>query len=291
MAVTCPLCGGAKARPSWLGTLRFAGRDFPYVECESCRSLYADPMPGEDMLSLMYGTQYEAAVSDGHGIKDPKERQPVVTWLTRLPTGTFLDYGCGAGDLLADVHRTGWRAMGVEFDEAYAAATARKIGVEVVSRAQLDTLAAQPPADVLHLGDVIEHLTDPDADMPKILQLIKPGGYLMAQGPLEANASLFTGLLKLARRLRGARVAEMAPYHILLATADGQQAFFRRFGLTPVLFSLTEVAWPAPARLERSDLRRPRVLGLYAARRLSQFISALRPARWGNRYFYVGHKG
>src|SRR5262249_9629973 len=193
----------------------------------SCRSLYANPMPGEDTLALMYGTQYEAAVSDGHGIKDPKERQPVLDWLKRLPAGTFLDYGCGAGELLADVHRaSGWRAIGVEFDEAYATAIAKKIGVDVVRRAQLDALSCEPRARGLHLSDRIEHLTDPDADMPKILRLIRPGGYLMAQGPLEANPTLFTELLKLARRLRGARVADMAPYHILLATAGGQKAFF-----------------------------------------------------------------
>ena len=82
----------------------------------------------------------------------------------------------------------------------------------------------------------------------------------------------------------------MAPYHILLATAKGQQAFFRRFGLTPVLFSMTEVAWPAPGRLEWSDIGRLRTLVLYFVRRLSQAISALRPSRWGNRYFYVGQK-
>jgi hypothetical protein len=159
-----------------------------------------------------------------------------------------------------------------------------------MDRFTVGELMAQPQADVLHLGDVIEHLTDPDGEMPKILQLLKPGGYLMAQGPLEANATLFTALLKVSKRLRGSRVAEMPPYHVVLATADGQRSFFRRFGLAPVQFSMREVAWPAPARIELADLARPRVVGLFTARRVSQALSALQPHRWGNRYFYVGQR-
>ena len=290
--MTCPLCANAQSRPSWLGTLHYAGREFPYVECTSCRSLYASPMPDESTLSRMYGLEYEtaAAVAPGHGIEDPKERRRVVSWLKGRPAGTFLDYGCGGGHLLAAMNAIGWRALGVEFDPDVAAATAQRVGVPVASRFSVDALAMEPPADVLHLGDVIEHLTDPDTELPRILRLIKPGGFLIAQGPLEANASLFTNLLKLTRRARGVTTSEMAPYHVMLATADGQRAFFRRFGLREVAFSISEVAWPAPARLSGDDCIHPRLVALYLIRRLSQAVSALRPDHWGNRYFYVGQR-
>lgn len=54
----------------------------------------------------------------------------------------------------------------------------------------------EPVVDVLHLGDMIEHLTDLEHQFPEILRLIKPGGYLLAQGPLEAGPNLFTSVLK-----------------------------------------------------------------------------------------------
>jgi SAM-dependent methyltransferase len=288
----CPLCGHAQSQPSWLGALHYAGREFPYVECTSCRSLYASPMPDEATLSRMYGLEYEtaAAVAPGHGIEDPKERRRVVAWLKDRPAGTFVDYGCGGGHLLASVSANGWRALGVEFDPDVAAATAQRVGVPVASRFSVDALATEPPADVLHLGDVVEHLTHPDEELPRILRLIKPGGYLIAQGPLEANASLFTNLLKLARRVRGVTASEMPPYHVMLATAAGQRAFFQRFGLREVVFSMSEVAWPAPARLKGDDIAHPRLVALYLIRRLSQMLSSLQPDRWGNRYFYVGQR-
>jgi hypothetical protein len=76
---------------------------------------------------------------------------------------------------------------------------------------------------------------------------------------------------------------------VLLATAAGQRAFFRRFGLQEFSFTLREAAWPAPNRISVSDLGRPRRLGLFLIRRFSQLVSRLAPHAWGNRYFYAGH--
>lgn len=287
--MACPLCGAAGARASWLGALRYEGRDFPYAECTSCLSLYADPMPDEATLGRMYGPQY-ATVADGPGVTDPKEPQRVAAWLEQHGRGTFIDYGCGAGHLLIEARRAGWEAIGVEFDPGVAGAAARRTGARVADRFTVAELLSQPSADVLHLGDVIEHLTDPAADVRRISGMLKPGGYLLAQGPLEAQPTLFTQALKLTRRLRGAPSSEMPPYHVTLATAAGQQALFRQCGLETVHFEMWEVDWPAPSRLTGAEVFRARSVALFALRRLSQLVSSLQPARWGNRYFYVGRR-
>ena len=235
---------------------------------------------------MMYGPDYTQEGGGGH-VENPKEPGRVLDWLGRLTPGTFVDYGCGEGELLVEAERAGWRAAGVEFSQEVARRVAARTGLAVYTRPQESS--GFPQADVLHLGDVIEHLTRLDEQMPDILRLLKRGGLLLAQGPLEANASLFTSALAMAHRLRRKRT-EMAPYHVLLATAEGQREFFRRFGLTEIEYHLREVTWPAPSGLALSDLVRPRVVGLFALRRSSQALSALRPARWGNRYFYVGRK-
>ncbi len=282
----CPLCNDSLSRPSWLGSTTYRGREFPYVECVGCRSLYCDPMPDRITLALMYGTEYGTSFAVDPAIEDPKEPQRVVRWLEQAERGTFLDYGCGSGVLLVQAGRLGWEAVGVEFDEEVVRRVREATGARVMSVSE-SLRFGQPVADVLHLGDVIEHLTELDRQMPAILGLLKPGGVLLAQGPLEANPNLFTAALRLVRRLR-ARRTEMAPYHVLLATAQGQRALFRRFGLEALEFSLREVCWPAPARISPSDLGRPRTVGLFVARRLSQALSALRPGDWGNRYFFAG---
>src|SRR5205085_1308835 len=211
--MACPLCGGERAHASWLGTTYYRGREFPYVACAACGTLYCAPMPDASTLAEMYGPDYTQEGGAAGHVENPKEPGRVVEWLARL-----------------------------------------------------------------------------DEQMPEILRLVKPGGLLLAQGPLEANASLFTSVLATARRLRPKRRTEMAPYHVLLATARGQREFFRRFGLEEIEYTLREVSWPAPSGLMLADLGRPRAVGLFALRRCSQALSALRPRVWGNRYFYVGRK-
>jgi SAM-dependent methyltransferase len=288
---SCPLCDHDRSRPSWFGSTLYRGQEYPYAECPSCGTVFCDPMPDEQALAQMYGPDYHQASDVDPNGDDPKEPERAIGWLRRLERGTFVDFGCGAGQLLDEARRLGWQPVGVEFDREVAQRVAERTGARVAT--SISELAADgtPVADVLHLGDVIEHLTDLKHQFPRILGLVKPGGYLLAQGPLEGGPTLFTLALRLARSLKRSRPAEMAPYHVILATVGGQREFFRRFGLEEVEYVVHEVAWPAPARLSRSDWKHARTVGLYTVSRLSRAASALRPGVWGNRYFYAGRRG
>jgi SAM-dependent methyltransferase len=285
----CPLCGRSAHRPSWLGATVYFEQRFEYVECLSCGTSYCDPMPDTRTLAHMYGPAYGSMPEATFDVGDPKEPQRVVDWLSKSPRGIFLDYGCGEGRLLKEALRAGWKAVGFELDPQVARRTAEQTGAEVFC--DIAELRRQVRPDVMNLGDVIEHLTELRRQMPELLEILRPGGILLAQGPLEANANLFTLVLRGQRRLRQRPVADFPPYHVLLATGRGQRDFFRRFGLDELEYRISEVAWPAPSRLHAEDLARPRVFGMFALRRLSQFLSGLRPSNWGNRYFYAGRRG
>ena len=286
--MACPLCDEKHYRASWLGATVYNGREFPYVECLACSSLYCEPMPDEETLAHMYGPSYAMSFSPDPSIDDPKEPQRVLDWLRKTERGTFIDYGCGEGPLLQAAAETAWNAVGIEFDEEVVRRLADRTGLKVMTSAT--ALDSEPIADVLHLGDVIEHMTNINEQMPAVLKLIKPGGLLIAQGPLEANFNIFTMGVRFSRSLRPSAKSNLAPYHVMLATKQGQEECFSRFDLTKQEFDVTEVSWPAPTRLLRSDLSRPRAVGLFALRRVSQAVSAIQ-SEWGNRYFYVGRMG
>jgi len=286
--MACPLCDEKHYRASWLGATVYNGREFPYVECLACSSLYCEPMPDEETLAHMYGPSYAMSFSPDPSIDDPKEPQRVLDWLRKTERGTFIDYGCGEGQLLQAAAETAWNAVGIEFDEEVVRRLADRTGLKVMTSAT--ALDSEPIADVLHLGDVIEHMTNINEQMPAVLKLIKPGGLLIAQGPLEANFNIFTMGVRFSRSLRPSAKSNLAPYHVMLATKQGQEECFSRFDLTKQEFDVTEVSWPAPTRLLRSDLSRPRAVGLFALRRVSQAVSAIQ-SEWGNRYFYVGRIG
>jgi len=284
--MSCPLCHHPEFTSSWVGSTFYREREFKYLECVSCASLYCEPMPDAETLALMYGVDYHAS-DDYQETADENSKHPpqVIELLKKLEKGVFVDYGCGKGALLASAKRLGWQTFGVEFAPDVAAQVERETGVKVFS-------TSAPPdefrADVLHLGDVIEHLTDLDKQMPEILRWLKPGGWLVAQGPLEANQSLFTFALKTARRVLKKQTSDMPPFHVILATSKGQRAFFRRFDLKETEYSVHEIDFPAPEALSVSVLKSPRLLTMFALRKISKASSALLPGEWGNRYFYCG---
>lgn len=241
-------------------------------------------MPDEQTLRDMYGPSYAMSFSPDPSIRDPKQPERVLGWLAKSGKGTFIDYGCGKGELLKAAADLGWNPLGVEFDDEVALKLNQQTGLEVLTTRQ--ALTTEAVADVLHLGDVVEHMTKINDQMPAVLKLIKPGGYLIAQGPLEGNLNVFTLAIRLSRSLRSTNI-DMAPYHVMLATKKGQEECFGRFNLMQQEFSVTEVDWPAPSHLLSSDLLNPRLLCLFSLRRLSRIVSLVRPG-WGNRYFYIG---
>jgi SAM-dependent methyltransferase len=283
----CVVCGGGSGGTSWLGATVFDGYRFEYLECDVCRSLICTPLPSDVVIDAMYGVGYDAAVSgDGPVTTDPVER--VVAWLAGRPAGTFLDHGCGRGHFLTAIRDLGWSVMGTEYDPTVAAEIASAIDAPVIARGELNQI---PPrsVDVIHLGDVLEHLVDPMAELQMLIPLLKPGGHLLAQGPLEANVNAFTLAIKLFRSF-GRGPAEQPPYHVQLTTASGQLALFERASLKPSRYDVWEAAWPAPSRISAAVVRQPRQLALYVVRQISRAVGAAMPrsALWGNRYFFAG---
>lgn len=245
-------------------------------------------MPDEATLISMYGPDYVELFHGTENMGSAANFAEVLKWLRLEGNGKFVDYGCGAGFVLRAARDAGWNAVGIEFDKQVAREISRRTGVPVISDPSELT---EGFADVLHLGDVIEHFPDPERQMPEILKLLKAGGLLLAQGPLENNPNLFNLGVRLSRYLRPGRRTEMAPYHVLLATAEGQRRFFRRFGLQELSYRISEEAWPAPGKISRQNFVQLRSVGLFALRKCSQSLSAMRPKSWGNRFFYAGKKG
>ena len=280
----CPLCGLTEGKPSWLA-LDFLDGRFNYMECGGCESLICWPMPDDTILAKMYDSSYcETAEAFGEDASLAKFSE-VIEFIRSLPNGNFIDYGCGDGKLLVKVKSLGWDVAGIDFNPDFAD-LAKQQGIGVTSPDQ----ATDVLADVLHLGDVIEHLTDLNAQFPEILKRIKPGGLLIAHGPLEANANLFYRVIKFNKNLRGRKATNIPPFHVILATSKGQLRLFERFDLKEIKFSVQEVAFPALDKLSTKDFYNPRQVSLYALRKVSQLVSSLNMRDSGNRYFYVGQK-
>jgi SAM-dependent methyltransferase len=285
--MSCPLCNENTSRPAWIGSTVYREKEFPYVECLKCGSIYCSPMPDETMLAAMYGEDYQQFLAAEESHSGQEGVIKVLNWLSRQEKGVFLDYGCGAGNMLREIAKLGWDCVGVEFDPATAEKYSRLHSLTIVSA--LEDLPADFRADAIHLGDVIEHLTDVNRQFPEVLKRLRKNGVIIAQGPLDAHFNLFLLGIRLARLVRS-RPSEMPPYHVSLATARGQEMFFTRFNLKKVVFTIFEDAHPAPGRLRLAEITKLRLSGLFLLRKISQAFSKLSGGRLGNRYFYIGRK-
>jgi len=95
--MSCPLCNHDGARQSWLGSTLYGEREFSYLECSFCHSLYCSPMPDEQALARMYGVEYATAVAaDPAAGDDSKEPTRVVERLAEERTS--LSSAAQAGD-------------------------------------------------------------------------------------------------------------------------------------------------------------------------------------------------
>lgn len=278
----CPLCAFGGLRRSWLA-VAFNGKSFHFKECLQCRSLICDPMPDSDDLCEMYDDSY-CDDSSEQQFEDLSKFDEVLEVIKHRAPGRFIDYGCGDGRLLRAVKEMGWDVLGIDFNPSFAASLAEE-GIRVVGNDE----KVDEPAELLHLGDVLEHLTEMDGQFPQIMNLIRPGGQMLAHGPLEANPNLFFRMIRFRRKF-SKEPNRTPPFHVLLATTHGQRALFERHGLEEKRFSVREITFPAPEKLERGALGSPRLLGLFALRKMSQAASRGNLENLGNRYFYIGTK-
>ena len=248
-------------------------------------------MPSGLELASLYGAEYNGDAVDEPGIDgDPRAYDWLMAHLNRVKPKRFVDYGCGSGTLLRMVAASNIEAIGFDVSESGVEAASLSSGCVVRTFADIDMYTES--ADVVHLGDVLEHVPDPAEVLAQACTLLRPGGLLLAEGPMEANLSMFNGFLAITAYIQGRKPVDVPPYHVHLSTARGQLKLFERVMLTTEEFETSDISWPAPDRWTRRIAASPRLSALFVLRRFSTLIWAIAPdrlsRRMANRFRYSG---
>jgi SAM-dependent methyltransferase len=246
----CPLCAATATSEAFPYKIEFDGQCFDYLRCRACRSVFVNPVPSDQTFAKMYA---KSEYHDCHYSEcGSPHYQSAVKLLRRFANegASVLDYGCGFGHFLAAARAGGFVATGVEFDADAAALAQRTSGCNVFCTAEFH---AQPNAllfDVLHLGDVLEHLPYPAVIQLKLHSHLRPGGLLFVEGPLEENPSPVYWAIRLfgtvKHWLRPNFVGKGKPTHLFRTGGPQQLEFFRRLdpSLRLLHWEIYETAWP-----------------------------------------------
>jgi 2-polyprenyl-3-methyl-5-hydroxy-6-metoxy-1,4-benzoquinol methylase len=246
LEATCPLCGHpGRALRAPFGS-RWDGRQFDFVKCQGCGSQFRVPLPSADDLRRMYTQDVYHDEHYAELLDVPKASLAALRPF--VPVGArLLDFGCGNGRFLSAAKAAGYHATGVELDQHTREHAAANSGCDVLS---LEEIVAQKLRfDVIHLGDVLEHLPDPVEVMNELVGALAPGGVFLLEGPLEDNRSLVSWSARAVRRIKTmlgrSNYALRAPTHLTRTTAASQRAFFTSaLGHEVVHFEVSEDGWP-----------------------------------------------
>jgi len=242
----CPLCSADDSRRilrvDELSLGRRSSVSWPIVRCRACGLIRVDPQPvmqtsREIYEGDAYGFVRSSQADDFGGNGIPHAKRVLAELESFGGGGRLLDVGCATGDFLVTARELGWQPVGVELS-GHAAAVARRPGLDVRVGTLAEANFAPSSFDAVTMLDVIEHLSDPLAELRQVHRVLRPGGILCVETPNWDSVY---------RRLLGRRWAALQPrLHLLYFDRRTASEMLRRAGFEPVITRTEIVALFSP---------------------------------------------
>lgn len=158
-------------------------------ECRKCKLIFVNPMPTDKELNELYssvtGYQKNKTIAKKINKEQFDSYSKIINYINSKVTcdgPRLLDIGCSSGDFLVMAKELGFAVEGIELNET-TAGVARSRGL-VVHSGRIGDISLLPKSfDVVHLGDVIEHVQNPRGLIEEIVHLLKPNGMLIITTP------------------------------------------------------------------------------------------------------------
>lgn len=292
----CLFCNSKKISNSYLPDTLFNSKLFNYKQCNSCKLIFIHPIPNHNDLEKMYPTSYQAGV-DNTILTNPYKKLIGLRFsfgyqydlIKKLDfSGELIDFGCGAANFLLNAKHAGLTFNGVEFNPAHVQVLKKEIPEHNFYTVN-EFVNSTEKVKLIRLSNVFEHFTNPKEELLALKNKLKPGGFLLIEGPIEYNFNLALQFRKLyfiiRKKLNTNYVAAHTPTHILFSNLKNQINFFEKMGLTTIHLDVTEAEWPFPNSFSSAKGLVSKFNVLIA--RASMVFSKLNKS-WGNTFIYVG---
>ncbi len=159
--------------------------------CKSCGLAYVDPLPSPDELTEFYAQRYReeykktSAPKLRHVYRAGRvalDRLGILATIASAPA-RVLDCGAGGGEFTYLLASRGFRAIGIEPNDAYRDYAAREYDIDIRAGTVEETEFASNEFDVITMFHVLEHLRDPAVGLRRLASWLKNGGHLVVEVP------------------------------------------------------------------------------------------------------------
>jgi len=185
--VICRQCGIIRTNPrlddaSWKA---FYTHEYPHIHAHPAFAFSQDTAR---YYPFLHQREYHRAHHIDRFIAEALKNEPP----PGRPHPVLLDIGTGTGGMMTFYAQKNWQVHGCDYDEG-AVAHARERRLDITLGGPMTRLHQQPPADLVLLSHVLEHVTDAHAYLDTIASLIRPGGYLYIElpGVLQISAKRY----------------------------------------------------------------------------------------------------
>ncbi len=185
----CPICEGTKFKD--ICTIY----EFTYVECENCGVAFVINAPESKELEKIYASEYYSSANKVLYANDSiieyrieNIAKPKVDYIfdnIKNEVKSWLDIGCGTGEILNVVQDRGLKIIGVETNDSEREYAKTKLNIEVQSDYIDETTIGKyvDNCDVVSLFSILEHIPNQHSIIKAISSAQNTGNYLVIEVP------------------------------------------------------------------------------------------------------------
>jgi len=281
----CLFCKNENFSKTLMPPTYFNNKIISYVKCDNCNLIQISPLLTDADYSKLYAVEYHEEFYSKE--KDYSKKINVIKEFAK--SNKFLDYGCGNGYLAKNMSKNGFEACGVDYDSNLVEQLNNNVTEAHFFIAEEFWKNNNQKFDVIHLGDVLEHITNPIEITLKLKSLLSKNGVMVVEGPLEYNSNIafysrqFLNWIK--SKVNPTLIADHKPYHVVFSNNKNQLAFFNSLDFEKIHYKIYEKAWPYIGEINK--VKSVNNVIQYLIAKISIMISTI-ISKWGNRFIYIG---
>ncbi len=195
--VACCLCGSTKHKTiyivdlnsvrlsaMWHGSTRIPiNQPMHIVKCTGCGLVFVNPRIAFDERLTPYDHNAEASYFEHTRAKRRVVASNLAAQIRSIvPSGRWLDIGCGDGVLMEAAHEHGYEVYGTEISESLISQLRLKFGPNRILSYDL-SLLRHSHFDIITMVSVLEHVHAPFDMLRDVRRALKPSGILAVQVP------------------------------------------------------------------------------------------------------------